>query len=49
MEPRALDAARPGSTQLVVEIDAELAAFMEGWRKAHPHDPRARLFEEEGR
>lgn len=30
-------------------IDAELAAFMEGWRRAHPHDPRAKLFGEEGR
>ena len=26
-------------------IDAGLAAFMEGWREAHPHDPRAGLFE----
>lgn len=28
------------------QIDAELAAFMEGWREANAYDPRTELFEE---
>ncbi len=40
--PRALDAARPGSTQLVVEIDAELARLSRIWFDL-PRSPRLRI------
>lgn len=40
--PRALDAARPGSTQLVVEIDAELARLSRVWFDL-PRAPRLRI------
>ncbi|TNC16687.1 spermidine synthase [Georgenia sp. 311] len=39
---RALDAARPGSTQLVVEIDAELARLSREWFDL-PRAPRLRI------
>ncbi len=40
--PRALDAARPGSNQLVVEIDAELARLSRLWFDL-PRSPRLRI------
>ncbi|HLS74268.1 MAG TPA: fused MFS/spermidine synthase [Actinomycetaceae bacterium] len=40
--PRALDASRPGSTQLVVEIDAELARLSRTWFDL-PRAPRLRI------
>ncbi|HLT84799.1 MAG TPA: fused MFS/spermidine synthase, partial [Phototrophicaceae bacterium] len=40
--PRALEAARPGSTQLVVEIDAELARLSREWFDL-PRAPRLRI------
>jgi spermidine synthase len=40
--PRALDAARPGSRQLAVEIDAELAAHARTWFDL-PRAPRLRI------
>lgn len=40
--PRALEAARPGSTQLVVEIDAELARLSRLWFDL-PRAPRLRV------